>query len=293
MYKKVQKRVFEIIEKGQKGDIASILFDVIVMVLISLNVVSVFMESFSLTEDFSKKLKLFEIFSIVLFTLEYVLRIWTAPCLFPEKSEVRARIKYIFSFMALVDLLAILPFYIPFLIKIDLRVLRALRIFRLFRLLKFNRYTKAMKNVFKVLKLKSADLISSVFIVLILMLISSALMYSIEGSAQPKAFENAFSGLWWAIATFTTVGYGDIYPITVAGKILGGIVSLLGIGLVAVPTGIISSGFMELNIEDVKKIDSEDNNLTVELDTLRKQIDLIEKLIKEKSDNGKWTFIDK
>lgn len=115
-----------------------------------------------------------------------------------------AGILYIFSFMALIDLLAILPFYLPFIFTIDLRVLRVLRIFRLFRLLKFNRYTKAMENVFVVLKLKAVELLSSVFIVIILMLISSALMYSIEGSAQPEAFENAFSGLWWAIATFTT-----------------------------------------------------------------------------------------
>ena len=283
MYKKIQQRIFEIIEKGKKGDIASVIFDAIIMILITLNVASVFIESFTLSEEFSKNLKNFEIFSIVIFTLEYILRVWTAPCLYSENSNFKARIKYIFSFMALIDLLAILPFYLPFIITIDLRVLRALRIFRLFRILKFNRYTKAMKNVFKVLKLKSVELISSVFIVIVLMLISSALMYSIEGPAQPEAFENAFSGLWWAIATFTTVGYGDIYPITVAGKILGGVVSLLGIGLVAVPTGIISSGFMELNVKDVERIDSENTNLTVELDALRKQIDLIEELIKEKS----------
>lgn len=283
MYKKIQQRIFEIIEKGKKGDIASVIFDAIIMILITLNVASVFIESFTLSEEFSKNLKNFEILSIVIFTLEYILRVWTAPCLYSENSNFKARIKYIFSFMALIDLLAILPFYLPFIITIDLRVLRALRIFRLFRILKFNRYTKAMKNVFKVLKLKSVELISSVFIVIVLMLISSALMYSIEGPAQPEAFENAFSGLWWAIATFTTVGYGDIYPITVAGKILGGVVSLLGIGLVAVPTGIISSGFMELNVKDVERIDSENTNLTVELDTLRKQIDLIEELIKEKS----------
>lgn len=287
MYKKIQLRIYEIIEKGKKGDIASVIFDVVIMTLITLNVASIFIESFNISEKLSNELKYFEICSIVIFTIEYLLRVWTAPCLYPEKSRIKARIKYIFSFMALIDLLAILPFYIPFIITIDLRVLRALRLFRLFRILKFNRYTKAMKNVFMVLKMKAVELISSVFIVIILMFISSALMYSIEGSAQPEAFENAFSGLWWAIATFTTVGYGDIYPITVAGKILGGVVSLLGIGLVAVPTGIISSGFMELNVKDIERIDSENTNLVVELDTLRKQIDLIEKLIKQKGENEK------
>ncbi len=187
--------------------------------------------------------------------------------------------------MALIDLFSILPFYLPFIFVIDLRVLRALRIFRLFRLLKFNRYTKSMQNVFIVMKMKSIELLSSVFIVIILMLISSALMYSIECNSQPEAFQNAFSGLWWAIATFTTVGYGDIYPVTVAGKILGGIVSLLGIGLVAVPTGIISSGFMELNHNELIELDKKDTDLTIELKKLREQIDLIEKLVSEKENN--------
>lgn len=148
---------------------------------------------------------------------------------------------------------------------------------------KFNRYTSAMKNVFEVLKIKAAELVSSVFIVFVLMLIFSALMYSIENEAQPEAFQNAFSGMWWAIATFTTVGYGDIYPITVAGKLLGGFVSILGIDLVAVPTGIISSGFMELNNKEKEKSDSQNKDLVVELENLKKQIALIEKLLEDKN----------
>lgn len=282
MYRKVQKRVFEIIEKGKRTDIISVIFDAFIMTLICLNVVSVFVESFSINEKLSSALKSFEFFSIIVFTIEYLLRLWTAPCLYNDCSPIKSRIKYVFSFLAIIDLLSILPFYIPFIITVDLRVLRVLRIFRLFRLLKFNRYTRAMQNVFEVMKMKSIELISSVFIVLVLMLISSALMYSIEGEAQPEAFQNAFSGLWWAIATFTTVGYGDIYPITVAGKILGGVVSLLGIGLVAVPTGIISSGFMELNQKKVDDIDISDSDLTIELDKLKKQITIIEKIINEK-----------
>lgn len=140
-----------------------------------------------------------------------------------------------------------------------------------------------MKNVFEVLKIKAAELVSSVFIVFVLMLIFSALMYSIENEAQPEAFQNAFSGMWWAIATFTTVGYGDIYPITVAGKLLGGFVSILGIDLVAVPTGIISSGFMELNNKEKEKSDSQNKDLVVELENLKKQIALIEKLLEDKN----------
>lgn len=285
MYQKIQKWVFEIIEKGKKDDKASIVFDSFIMTLITLNVASVFIETFNISSKFAYILKIFEIASISIFTIEYLLRLWTAPYLFPKCSYIKSRIKYIFSFMALIDLFSILPFYLPFIFVIDLRVLRALRIFRLFRLLKFNRYAKSMQNVFIVMKMKSIELLSSVFIVLILMLISSALMYSIECNSQPEAFQNAFSGLWWAIATFTTVGYGDIYPVTVAGKILGGIVSLLGIGLVAVPTGIISSGFMELNHNELIELDKKDTDLTIELKKLREQIDLIEKLVSEKENN--------
>jgi voltage-gated potassium channel len=147
--------------------------------------------------------------------------------------------------MALIDLFAILPFYVPFIIKIDLRVLRMLRIIRLFRVFKINRYTTALAIIGRVFKQKKHQLISSILVVFLLMIVASVLMYNVEHDAQPEAFSNAFSALWWAVATFTTVGYGDIYPITVMGKILSAVIAILGIGLVAVPTGIISAGFIE------------------------------------------------
>ena len=284
MYKKFQKRVFDIIEKAKDNDIPSVIFDSFIMILITLNVVSVFVETFQISEQLVSILKKFELFSIIVFTIEYLLRVWTAPCMYPDKKPAVARIKFIFSFMALVDLLAILPFYIPFVIKIDLRILRALRLLRLSRLLKLSRYTEAMKNLSEVFKLKAIELLSSIFIVVILMFVSSALMYTIEGKAQPETFNNAFSGLWWAIATFTTVGYGDIYPVTVLGKLLGGLVSLLGIGLVAVPTGIITSGFMEISARKREEIDLENKDLDVELENLKSQVELIEKLMKQEED---------
>lgn len=247
LYKKIKKRIFEIIEKGQDGDKASKIFDNFIILLICINVISIFIETFSISEDVSHIFKIIEIISVIVFTIEYILRVWTAPFLYPNSSKIKATIKYIFSFMALIDLLAILPFYFPFFIKIDLRILRALRLVRLFRLFKMNRYTSALTTVFTVIKNKASELISSIFVVFILMLISSVFMYTIESPVQPEIFKNGFSGLWWAVATFTTVGYGDIYPITTAGRILSMIMAVLGIALVAVPTGIISSGFMELN----------------------------------------------
>ena len=147
--------------------------------------------------------------------------------------------------MAVIDLLAILPFYIPMLIPIDLRFLRVLRLTKILRILKLNRYSKSLQLLGKILKNKRADLLVTVFVTTILIIFASSLMYYIENPAQPEQFPNIVASFWWAITTLTTVGYGDLYPITILGKILSGVIALLGIGLVALPTGIISSGFIE------------------------------------------------
>ena len=249
-YENAKKRTFEIMEKSEKGDILSTIFDYFIVILISLNVVSVFIETFELPLFYANILRKFEIFSIIIFTIEYILRLWTSTLLYPDKNSFVARVKYIFSLMAIIDLLSILPFYLPFFFNVDLRVLRALRLVRLLRIFKANRYTHAIQKVLFVIKNKSTELISSIFVIFILMLISSVLMYSVESPVQPEVFKNGFSGLWWAVATFTTVGYGDIYPITSIGRFLSAIIALLGIGLVAVPTGIVTSGFMEANSEE-------------------------------------------
>lgn len=131
-----------------------------------------------------------------------------------------------------------------------------LRIIRLFRVFKINRYTNALVSIVKVFKNKQSELLSSIFVVLLLMIVASVLMYGVENKAQPEVFRNAFDALWWALATLTTVGYGDIYPITVLGKILSAVIAILGIGLVAVPTGIISAGFME-NMNKSQECESE------------------------------------
>lgn len=246
--KKFKKRLFEIIQAANENDIASKIFDVSIICLIIINVVLVIADTFDLPPTISEISSIIELVSVIIFSIEYVCRLWTANLLYPDLKPYRARIKYIFSFMALIDLFAILPFYIPFIIKIDLRVLRMLRIIRLFRVFKINRYTSALSAIAMVFKRKKNQLISSIFVVLLLMVIASVLMYNVEHDAQPEAFSNAFSALWWAVATLTTVGYGDVYPVTVFGKILSAIIAVLGIGLVAVPTGIISAGFME-NIE--------------------------------------------
>lgn len=243
--KKLKQRIFQTIEPAEDGDLISKVFDLVIIGLIVVNISMVIAETFTLPEKVKNVFSVLEVVSVAVFSLEYALRVWTANLLRPELTPAKARLRYVFSFMALMDLLAILPFYVPFIIPVDLRVLRTLRVTRLLRLFKVNRYTSALTTIGKVFKRKGAQLVASMFIVALLMLIAAVLMYNIENAAQPNTFRNAFDALWWAIATLTTIGYGDIYPITVGGKILSSVIAILGIGLIAVPTGIISAGFME------------------------------------------------
>lgn len=262
--KKIKQRVFEIIQSATDGDVASKIFDIIIIiVLIIINVITVIADTFNLPKIVQNIFYYIELVSVIIFTIEYALRIWTADLLYENMRPTKARLKYIFSFMALIDLFAILPFYIPFIIPIDLRVLRMLRIIRLFRIFKVNRYTNALTTIGSVFNKKKSQLLSSIFIVSLLMIIASVLMYNIENKAQPEAFSNAFDALWWAVATLTTVGYGDVCPITIMGKILSSVIAILGIGLVAVPTAIISSGFMEVITESKVTEEDDDEKNTV------------------------------
>lgn len=240
-----QRKMYELIRDDDENNFAANVFDGIIILLIFISTVQVVLDTFSLPAAVVRISRGVEVFSVVVFTAEYLLRVWTAPQADPARSPLRARLHYLVRPMAVIDLLAILPFYLPFVFPIDLRVLRVLRMVRLFRLLKINRYTTALGSIGRVLRRKASQLLSSVFVVLLLMLVSAVLMYHIENAAQPDKFANALDALWWAVATFTTVGYGDLYPITAAGRLLSAVIALLGIGLVAVPTGIISSGFIE------------------------------------------------
>ena len=241
----LKRKIFEIIQPAATGCIMSRIFDLLIMGLILLSVISVFATTFSLPESVLHCLWIFEIVSIVIFSIEYLLRLWTADLLYPELSGMKARWRYIHSGMALIDLFAILPFYLPMVIPINLLGLRSIRLIRLLRIFKLNRYSDALASIGSVFKQKSREIFASLFFVAILLVIASLLIYHVEHDAQPDKFQNAFSGLWWAVATLTTVRYGDIYPVTVAGKILGALIAILGIGMVAIPTGILSAGFME------------------------------------------------
>lgn len=185
-YKNIKKRTFEIIQASKENDIASRIFDICLIVLILLNVCLVIADTFNLPLKVQKAFSYVETVSVIIFTIEYFLRIWTSDLLYPGKKRITAILKYIFSFLAIIDLLAILPFYLPFLITIDLRVLRMLRIIRLFRVFKINRYTNALVSIVKVFKNKQSELLSSIFVVLLLMIVASVLMYGVENKAQPE-----------------------------------------------------------------------------------------------------------
>ena len=249
----MKNRVFQIIEKAEGDDRSSKLFDYTILIIIAINVIAIIFESYeNLSIRYHDCFRVIEVISVVIFSIEYLLRFWTVNLKYPKSSSIKARIKYMVSFMAIIDLLAILPFYLPMLIPIDLRFLRMLRLTRVARVFKLNRYSKAMNTISKVMKDKKEELITTIFIMLFVIVISSTLIFYIEHEYQPDAFPNIVSSFWWAVATLTTVGYGDIYPITALGKILASVIALTGIGLVALPTGIISSGFMA-NIKTGKR----------------------------------------
>jgi len=247
-----KKRVFQIIEKADEGDIPSTIFDISIIILIVLNTIAVTAASFeNFANTHSVLLDRFEIFSIVIFTIEYLLRLWTSGYKFPNSRA--AYIRFIFSFGALIDLAAILPFYLPFVSGVDLRFLRILRLLRMFRIFKLGRYSESMSIIGRVLKKEKEKLLTTIILTVIMIFVASTLMFYVENPAQPDVFVNILETTWWSIATFTTIWYGDVYPITIAGKICGALISLLGIMLIALPSGIICSGFMN-EISKEKKI---------------------------------------
>lgn len=252
-WKKAKQRVFEIISKAENGDRASSIFDWSIMILIALSILTIILDSFqSIHQKYQSLFQVFEIITVIVFTIEYILRIWTADLLYPNAKH--PHLKYIFSFMAIIDLLAILPFYLPF-FSADLRFLRMMRLFRLFRLLrvlKLGRYFDALQVIVKVIRTSAPQLIMSVVLCFFVMLFSAIIMYEVENPVQPEQFPNVLASLWWAICTLTTVGYGDVYPITSVGRFFASVISLVGIGIIAIPTGIIAAGFSQAISKDEK-----------------------------------------
>lgn len=253
---KLKKRIFEILF-ASSNDLSSRIFGIFIISLISLNVFAVILET---VENLSLKYELFfisfEVFSIIIFTIEYLLRLWTCTVDKRFSNPLIGRIKFAMTPLAIVDLIAILPFYLPTILPIDLRFVRILRLLRLFRIFKVARYNDSFTIIEDVMKSKKQELTVAFFLLFVTLLFVSSLMYFLEHEAQPKAFASIPDAMWWGVVTMATIGYGDVVPITPLGKFFGGIIAILAIVFFALPAGVIISGFFEQtqNKKNVRKV---------------------------------------
>ena len=252
-----RKRVWTLLEPASDKDTISKITDIFLVSLIFFNILMVILETVeSLYLNYKTFFRNFELFSVTIFSIEYVGRLWS--CVENKsKSETntKARIKYIFSFSALIDAIAILPSLLAFLFPtVDLRFVRALRIFRL---LKFSRYSSSINTLLVVLWDQRKSFGAAFFILFIILIISSSGMYLVEKDIQPDKFGSIPQSMWWSIVTLTTVGYGDVYPVTSMGKFFGSIIIILGIGTVALPSGILASAFTEHTKRNQKKYEDQ------------------------------------
>ncbi|HMO39582.1 MAG TPA: ion transporter [Saprospiraceae bacterium] len=254
----MKRRIYNILSVSENSGDLSWWVDIFIIALIVLNVLAVILESVdSILVAYSFQFAWFEIFSVAIFTIEYLLRLWTANLEPGYEKPLTGRLRYALTPLALIDLLAILPFYLMFM-GMDLRLLRLLRLFRMFRLFKIARYISALRLINQVVKQKREELSISLFLTLFILLMVSTVMYYVENRAQPEQFSSIPETMWWGIATLTTVGYGDVYPITGLGKLLGGVIAIIGVGLFALPAGILASGFSDALSSKNKK--TEQNN---------------------------------
>ena len=242
----LRRRMGTIVDIGSTEDFPSRAYDIVYTLVIFLNLGVTIAYTFDTAEDRCGVLLLtIEEWTVAYFAVDWALRVWTAKYRCPDLPETRAILKYLLSFGGIVDILSFLPYYLPWFFPAGAVAFRMFRVVRIFRLFRINAYYDSLNVITQVLASKAQQLLSSVFIILVLMTASSLCMYSLEHDAQPEVFSNAFSGIWWSVSTLLTVGYGDIYPITTMGKIFGIFITFLGVGMVAIPTGIISAGFVD------------------------------------------------
>lgn len=246
MYHKTKKQVHTLLHPELGATKWDKILNGFIIILIILNVAAVILETVpSIHEPNAEFFRIFDLVSVIIFTIEYVLRVWSCNHDSRYAHSIHGRIRYMLSWEALIDLLAILPFYVHVVVGLDLRVLRILRLLRLLRLYRLTSYMKSAQLVKNVFKTRASDLKLSLVIILSLIIVASCIVYFAEHQAQPEKFSSIPATLWWATITVTSVGYGDMVPVTFLGKILTGLISLLGLAVYALPAGIITAGFLD------------------------------------------------
>lgn len=239
-------RVFEILRGTRDEDTLARVVNTAIVALILANVLAFILESVaSLYARYGAFFDAFEVASVAVFTVEYLARLWAAPEDPQNTHPVTGRLVWMGTPLALVDLLAVLPFYLGALVPLDLRVLRVLRVLRIARVLKLARYSKALQAMGRVIRRKRSELVMTMFACALLLVLAASLMWLAEHEAQPTAFPDIPQALWWAVITLTTVGYGDVVPVTTAGRLIGALIAVIGIGFIALPAGLLASGFVE------------------------------------------------
>ncbi len=250
----IREHVYYFLEPGDDTGRA---VDVAIIVLIFLNIVALILETVeSVYSLHSASFALFERFSIAVFSLEYVLRVWSCTTNPRFAAPGTGRLRFIVSPLGIIDLLAILPFFLPF-FGVDLRFVRTVRLLRIFRIVKLARYSRALRLLGHVVSERKEELLSIFFVLMTLLVIASSLMFFAEHSVQPDVFSSIPATMWWGIVTLTTVGYGDAFPITPLGQTIGAIIAVLGIGMFALPAGILGAGFTE-ELEKMRQNNSDE-----------------------------------
>lgn len=241
-----RRRVWQILEVARPGDRASERFDIGIRVLIGLNVLAVILETVpTLGQPLYLAFLAFEAFSVAVFTIEYIARVWSSVESPAYRRPVRGRLRFARTPLALIDLLAILPSLLP-MVGLDLRVLRGLRLFRLFRILKLTRYSRSLRTMGQVFRRGREPLVITLSATGLAVLIASSIMYYAEHAAQPEMFSSIPAAMWWGVVTLTTLGYGDMVPVTALGRAMGGVFAVSGILLIALPTAILGAAFIDV-----------------------------------------------
>jgi voltage-gated potassium channel len=244
-YTQIKRFVYEIFAPKLGGRLG-VAFDWGIMSLIVVNIIAVLLGTVdSIAIEYSAELYLIELASVAIFSLEYLAHIWSVTEGQTYQNPVWGRIRFMFTPLMIVDLLAILPFYLAGVLAVDARFLRAMRLLRVIRLLKVARYSESIRSFSTVLQSQKEKLVIAAGLNTILLVLASSVMYQLEHQAQPDLFTSIPATLWWGAMTLTTVGYGDMYPVTAGGQVAASFIAVFGIGLFALPASILAAGFIE------------------------------------------------